>query len=116
MKVSLKLNLENAPLLTYRPFQSACLGDINGTSFMCPTSITTYSDHSKSIMKFGIKRSHEMISYMIVGMTLLSKWNHEPSTNLCNLTQMTLHELYNKSHEGFMLSLCPENASISLKP
>jgi len=29
---------------------------------------------------------------------------------------MTLDELYNKSHEGFMLSLCPENASIALKP
>jgi len=28
---------------------------------------------------------------------------------------MTLDELYNKSHEGFMLSLCQENASIGLK-
>ena len=28
---------------------------------------------------------------------------------------MTLDELYNKSHEGFMLSLCQENASIALK-
>ena len=73
MKVNLKLNLENAPLLTYRPFQSACLGEINGTSFMCPTSITAYSDHSKSFIKFGIKRSHEMVCDMLVGMTSLSK-------------------------------------------
>jgi len=29
---------------------------------------------------------------------------------------MSLDELYNKSHEGFMLSLCLENASIGLKP
>jgi len=29
---------------------------------------------------------------------------------------MTVDELYNKSHEGFMLSLCQENASIGLKP
>jgi len=29
---------------------------------------------------------------------------------------MTLDELYNKSHEGFMLSLYRENASIGLKP
>ena len=29
---------------------------------------------------------------------------------------MTLDELYNKSHEGFMWSLCQENASIGLKP
>jgi hypothetical protein len=29
---------------------------------------------------------------------------------------MTLDELYNKSHEGFMLSKCLENALIGLKP
>jgi len=68
MKVSLKSNLENIV-----PFQSACLGDVYGIAFMCSTSITTYSDHSKSFKKFGIKRSHEMISYMLVGMTSLSE-------------------------------------------
>jgi len=104
------------PCLHIVPFQSAYLGDVNGTSFMCPTSITTYCDHSKSFMKFGIKRSHEMISYMLVGMASLSEWNHGTSTNPCKLAQMTLYELYNKSHEGFMLSLCPESASIGLKP
>ena len=56
-----------------------------------------------------------MISYMLVGMTSLSKWNHGSSTNLCNLAQMTLDELYNKSHEGLLLSLGQGNASIGLK-
>jgi hypothetical protein len=38
-------------------------------------------------MKFGIKKSHEMISYILVGMALLiagiaplSEWNYRPST------------------------------------
>jgi hypothetical protein len=33
----------------------------------------------------------------------------------CNHAQMTLIELYNKSHERFMLGKCQENASIGLK-
>jgi hypothetical protein len=70
-------------------------------------------------MKFGIKKSHEMISHVFVSMTLLSvgiaplsEWNYRPSTKPCKLAQMTLDELYNKSHEGFILSKCQENASI----
>ena len=31
------------------------------------------------------------------------------------LAQMNLIELYNKSHEGFMLSKCQENASMDKK-
>ena len=53
---------------------------------------------------------------MLVEMTSLSEWNHGSSIHPCNLTQLTLTELYNNSHEGFMLSLCPKNASIGLKP
>ena len=34
----------------------------------------------------------------------------------CYLAQMTLIELYNKNHEGFVLSKCQENASIGRKP
>ena len=83
---------------------------------MCLISIPIYVGLWKSLVKFGIKKSHEMISYMLVGMTSLSEWNHGSSTNPCNLAQMTLDELYNKSHEGYMLSLCLENASIGLKP
>jgi hypothetical protein len=73
-------------------------------------------------MKFGIKKSHEMISYIIVGMTLLiigiallSEWNYRSSTKPCKLVQMTLDELYNKSHERFVLSKCPENAPMDQK-
>ena len=54
-------------------------------------------------MKIEIKKSPEMISYILVGMVLLSEWEHVSSTKPCNLAQMTLDELYNKSHEGFML-------------
>ena len=89
---------------------------VDGASFMCTISISTYMDHSKNFIKFGFKRSHEMISYMLVGMTSLSEWNHGSSNNLCNLAQITLDELYNNSHEGFVLILCQEHASIGLKP
>jgi hypothetical protein len=72
---------------------------------------------------FGIKKSHEMISHVFVSMTLLSvgiatlsEWNYRPSTKPCKLAQMTLDELYNKSHEWFMLSKCQENVLIGLKP
>jgi hypothetical protein len=71
-------------------------------------------------MKFGIKKSHEMISHVFVSMTLLnvgiaplSEWNYRSSTKF---SQMTLDELYNKNHQGFMWSKCQENAPIGLKP
>jgi hypothetical protein len=41
-------------------------------------------------MKFGIKKSHEMISSIPIGIAPLSEWNHRPSTKPCKLTQMTL--------------------------
>jgi len=83
---------------------------------MCLVSIPIYVGLWKSLVKFGIRKSHEMISYIIVGMTLLRKKNHGSPTKPCKLSQMTLDELYNKSHARFMLSLCQENASIGLKP
>jgi hypothetical protein len=46
------------------PFQNICLSNVNGTSFMYLTSLSIYNDHWKSFMKFGIKKSHEMISYI----------------------------------------------------
>jgi hypothetical protein len=73
-------------------------------------------------MMFGIKKSHEMISYMLVGMTLLSPgiallsgWKYRSSTQPCNLAQKTLDGLYNKSRERFVLSKCPENAPMNQK-
>ena len=66
-------------------------------------------------MKFGIKKSHEMISYIFVGIALLSEWKHWSLNQPCNLAQMTLEELYDKSYEGFVLSGGQENTSIGLK-
>jgi hypothetical protein len=78
---------------------------------MCLTLMPIYIGPYKSFMKFGIKKSHEMIRYILVGMVLLSawiallsEWKYRSSTKPCNLTQKTLDELYNKIHEGFMLS------------
>ena len=71
---------------------------------MCLTSSAIYMGHWKSFMKFGIKKSHEMISYNISWIASLSEWNYRSSTKPFYLDQMTLNELYNKSHEGFVLS------------
>ena len=65
-------------------------------------------DQWKSFMKFGIKKSHKMISYNLSRIALLSEWNYRSSTKPCYLAQTTLIELYNKSHEGFVLSTCQE--------
>jgi hypothetical protein len=79
---------------------------------MCLTSISIYSDYWKSFMKFGIKKSHEMISHILAWIALLSEQEYVSSTKSCNFSQMILNELYNKSHEGFRLSKCQENTSI----
>jgi hypothetical protein len=67
-------------------------------------------------MKFGIKKSHEMISSIPIGICTLSGWNHRASTKPCKIAHITLYELHNKSHEGFMLSKCQENVPFGLKP
>ena len=82
---------------------------------MCLASISIYIDPWKSFMKFGIKKSHEMISHISVGIALLSEWKHWSLNEPCNLAQMTLEELYNKSYKRFMSSRYQENASIGLK-
>jgi len=109
------LNLDHAPLLTCCPFQKVCLSNVGSTSFMCPTSISTHMDDWKSFVKFGIKKLHEMISYNLSWIALLSEWNYRSSTKPCYLAQTTQIEIYNKSHEGFVLSGGQENTSIGLK-
>jgi hypothetical protein len=47
---------------------------VDVTSFMHLISISSYMDHWKSFMKFGIKKSHEMINHVFVSMALLSVW------------------------------------------
>ena len=78
------------------------------------TSTCIHLDQWKSFMKFGIKKSHEIICYNLSWIALLSEWNYRSSTKPCYLSQMTLIELYNKSHEGFVLSRGQENATIGL--
>jgi len=74
MKVNRNLDLDDAPFLTYRPFfLKVCLDDASGTFFMCLISIPIYIGLSKSLVKFGIKKSHEMMSYILVGIALLRK-------------------------------------------
>jgi hypothetical protein len=53
-------------------------------------------------MKFEIKKLHEMISSIPIGIAPLSEWNYRSSNKPFKLAQMTLDELYNKSHEGFV--------------
>jgi hypothetical protein len=66
-------------------------------------------------MKFGIKKSHKMISYILVGMALLREQKHMSSTKPLNLAQMALDELHNKIHKRFMLRKCQENAPMDHK-
>jgi hypothetical protein len=46
------------------------------------------------------EKSHEMISYILVGMVLLSEWEHRSSTKSCNLAQMTLIDSTTKVMKG----------------
>jgi hypothetical protein len=92
------------------------LGWCYGNIFMCLTLVPIYIDPWKNFMKFEIKKSHEIISSIPIGIAPLSEWNCRSSTKPCKLAQITLDELYNKSHEGFMLSKSQENAPIGLKP
>ena len=72
-RVSFNLNLGNTPLLAYWPFLDIYQSNVEGTPFMCLTSISTHMDHWKSFMKFGIKKSHEMISYNLSRIALLGE-------------------------------------------
>ena len=85
-------------MLAYWPFSDTYLSNVEGASFMCLTSISTHMDDWKSFMEFGIKKSHEMISYIVVGIAVLSEWKHWSLNEPCNLAQMTLEELYDKSY------------------
>ena len=94
------LNLDNTPLLTCWPFSNVCLSGVKHGSFMSITLTSIYLHHWKSFMKFGAKKSHEMISYNLSWIVSPSEWEHGMSTKPCYLAQMTLIELYNKSQEG----------------
>jgi hypothetical protein len=66
---------------------------------MSITLVSSYLDHWKGFMKFGAKKSHGMISCNLSSIVSWGKWKLVMSTKPCHLAQMTLIELYNKSHE-----------------
>ena len=109
------LNLGHAHLLTYGPLLRLCKSNAKHAYSMYITSTCIHLDPWKSFMKFGIKKSHEMMSYILAWIALVSEGNYRPSTKPYNLAQMTLIELHNKSHEGFVLGGGQENTSIGLK-
>ena len=63
IRVSSNLNLDNTPLLTCGPLLRLCKSNVKHAYFMYITSTCIHLDQWKSFMKFGIKKSHEMISY-----------------------------------------------------
>ena len=79
-RVSSNLNLDNAPLLTCGPLLRLCKSNVKHAYFMYITSTCIHLDQWKSFMKFGIKKSHEMISYNLSWIALLSEWNYRSST------------------------------------
>ena len=63
MKLSPNLNLDNTPLLTCGPWLRLGMSNVKHAYFMYITSTGIHSELWKGSMKFGIKKSHEMISY-----------------------------------------------------
>ena len=112
----LQLKLGQHTLITCGPLLRLCKSNVKHVYFMYIIATCIHLDQWKCFMKFGIKKSHEMISYNLSWIALLSKWKYEVSTKPFYLAQTTLIELYNKSHEGFVLSTCQEKASIGRKP
>ena len=112
-RVSSNLNLDNAPLLTCGPLLRLCKSNVKHAYFMYIRSTCNHLDQWKSFMKFGIKKSHEMISYNLSWIALVREY--EMLTKPCNLALKNLLTLMNKSYEGFMLTKWPENVSIGLK-
>ena len=109
---SSNLNLGHAQLLTYGPLLRLCKSNVKHAYSMYITSPCIHLDPWKSFMKFGIKKSHEMISHNFAWIALSSGWKPMKSTKPWYLAQTTLLALMNKSYEGFMLTRWPENAPI----
>ena len=112
---SSNLNLGHAQLLTYGPLLRLCKSNAKHASSMYITSTCIHLDPWKSFMKFGIKKSHEMISHIFAWIALSSGWKPMKSTKPWYLAQTTLLALMNKCYEGFMLSRWPENAPMDQK-
>ena len=66
MKLSPNFNLDNTPLLTCGPWLRLDMSNVKHACFMYITSICIHLDQWKSFMKFGTKKSHEMISLFLL--------------------------------------------------
>ena len=64
LRMSPNLNLDNTPCFYVDPFQRYAWVMWKVPLFMCLTSISICNDYWKSFMKFGAKKSHELISYI----------------------------------------------------
>ena len=64
-RASSNLNLGNTPLLTCVPLLRLCRSKVKHAHSMYITSTCIHLDQWKSFMKFGIKKSHEMTSYVL---------------------------------------------------
>jgi hypothetical protein len=59
---------------------------------MCLTWVPIYIDPWKSFIKFGIKKSHEMISYMLVGSELKPAF-HPMGTSVVQYTMQYVQHI-----------------------
>ena len=64
-RVSSNLNLDNTPLVTCGPLLRLSKSNIKHAYFMYITLTCIHLDQWKSFMKFGAKKSHEMMSYIL---------------------------------------------------
>jgi len=71
------------------------LSSVKHGSFMSITLTSIYLHHWKSFMKFGSKKSHEMISYNLFWIASLSEWEYGMSTQTlqpCSNSSNSTHE------------------------
>ena len=65
MIMSPNLNLDNTPLLTCGPELRLGMSNVKHAYFMYITSTCIHHDQWKSFTKFGIKKSHGMVNYIL---------------------------------------------------
>ena len=74
------------------PFPNICLSNVEGAPFMCLTSISIYIDYWKSFMKFGAKKSHEMITFLELLRQGMQTWDVIQTLQLCSNSPNSIHE------------------------
>ena len=89
MKLSPNLNLDNTALLTCGPLLRLGMSNVKHAYFMYITSTCIHSEVWKSFMKFGAKKSHEMISYNPFGIASLGNGKMGYRPNLATLLKQS---------------------------